>query len=122
KRLFAARRPLARALASPGDGHAACRPAAQPTGHIPGVRAAAQPGRDRLQRPWPEHPAAQPGRSEPGGRGRRGTPRVLFAMLDAQGITAAATQALPDHYDFESFSRKLENDKPLICTEKDAVK
>ncbi|KOC30573.1 tetraacyldisaccharide 4'-kinase [Comamonas testosteroni] len=49
-------------------------------------------------------------------------PESFFAMLAAQGITAAATQALPDHYDFESFSRKLENDKPLICTEKDAVK
>jgi len=49
-------------------------------------------------------------------------PESFFAMLAAQGITPAATQALPDHYDFESFSRTLENDKPLICTEKDAVK
>ena len=49
-------------------------------------------------------------------------PESFFAMLAAKGITPAATQALPDHYDFESFSRKLGNDKPLICTEKDAVK
>ena len=43
-------------------------------------------------------------------------------MLSALGLTPAATQALPDHYDFESFSRKLDADTPLICTEKDAVK
>ena len=49
-------------------------------------------------------------------------PESFFAMLAEQGIIPAATQALPDHYDFESFSRKLDGHKPLICTEKDAVK
>ncbi|QXZ11320.1 tetraacyldisaccharide 4'-kinase [Comamonas sp. Y33R10-2] len=49
-------------------------------------------------------------------------PESFFAMLADQGIAPAATQALPDHYDFESFSRKLNKDSTLICTEKDAVK
>ncbi|WP_370678506.1 tetraacyldisaccharide 4'-kinase [Comamonas sp. GB3 AK4-5] len=49
-------------------------------------------------------------------------PEAFFAMLNACGITTAATQALPDHYDFESFSRKLGKLQPLICTEKDAIK
>ncbi len=49
-------------------------------------------------------------------------PESFFAMLRAQGLRPASTQALPDHYDFESFSRNLDADKPLICTEKDAVK
>ena len=49
-------------------------------------------------------------------------PESFFAMLRDCGITLAATQALPDHYDFESFSRLLGADKPLICTEKDAIK
>lgn len=49
-------------------------------------------------------------------------PESFFAMLAQRGITPAATQALADHYDFESFSRKLDIGFPLICTEKDAVK
>ena len=49
-------------------------------------------------------------------------PESFFAMLRECSITLAATQALPDHYDFESFSRLLDADKPLICTEKDAIK
>ena len=49
-------------------------------------------------------------------------PESFFAMLAAQGLTLGTTQALPDHYDFESFSRKLDQGSPLICTEKDAVK
>ena len=49
-------------------------------------------------------------------------PESFFAMLRECSITLAATQALPDHYDFESFSRLLGTDKPLICTEKDAIK
>jgi tetraacyldisaccharide 4'-kinase len=49
-------------------------------------------------------------------------PESFFAMLAGQGIIPAATQALPDHDDFASFSRKLDESKPLICTEKDAVK
>lgn len=49
-------------------------------------------------------------------------PESFFSMLATQGVLPAATQALPDHYDFESFSRKLGKENPLICTEKDAVK
>ena len=49
-------------------------------------------------------------------------PESFFAMLRECGLTLTATQALPDHYDFESFSRLLGVDKPLICTEKDAIK
>ncbi|GGH54535.1 tetraacyldisaccharide 4'-kinase [Comamonas phosphati] len=49
-------------------------------------------------------------------------PESFFAMLAEQGIVPTAIQALPDHYDFASFSRKLDVHKPLICTEKDAVK
>lgn len=49
-------------------------------------------------------------------------PESFFAMLQASGITTAATQALPDHYDFGSFSRRLDKLQPLICTEKDATK
>lgn len=49
-------------------------------------------------------------------------PESFFAMLADKGIRIAAQQALPDHYDFESFSRNLDKDSPLICTEKDAVK
>lgn len=49
-------------------------------------------------------------------------PESFFAMLQACGITPARTQALPDHYDFASFTRQSEKAYPLICTEKDAVK
>ena len=49
-------------------------------------------------------------------------PESFFAMLGALGLAPVSTQALPDHYDFESFSRYLDADKPLFCTEKDAVK
>lgn len=49
-------------------------------------------------------------------------PTAFFAMLAAQGITPAATQALPDHDDFRHFTRKLGHETPLICTEKDAAK
>ncbi|MEG0053094.1 MAG: tetraacyldisaccharide 4'-kinase [Comamonas sp.] len=49
-------------------------------------------------------------------------PESFFAMLAQRGIAPAATQALSDHYDFESFSRRLDNGQPLICTEKDAIK
>lgn len=49
-------------------------------------------------------------------------PEVFFTMLRAQGLTPAKTLALPDHYDFESFSHNEYKDYRLICTEKDAVK
>lgn len=49
-------------------------------------------------------------------------PAAFFAMLAAQGITPAATQALPDHDDFRHFTRRLGQESPLVCTEKDATK
>ena len=49
-------------------------------------------------------------------------PEAFFAMLRAQGLTLARTLALPDHYDFSSWSRNEYKGYSLICTEKDAVK
>jgi tetraacyldisaccharide 4'-kinase len=49
-------------------------------------------------------------------------PQAFFAMLEAQGLTLAQTQALPDHYDFDSWLRPSNKGQILICTEKDAVK
>ena len=49
-------------------------------------------------------------------------PEDFFAMLRARGLTLARTEALPDHYDFESWTRPLDNGLQVICTEKDAVK
>lgn len=49
-------------------------------------------------------------------------PAAFFAMLAAQSIAPAATQALPDHDDFRHFTRKLGSETPLLCTEKDAAK
>lgn len=49
-------------------------------------------------------------------------PAAFFAMLQAQGLALAATQSLPDHDSFSSFSRQLSPDAPLLCTEKDASK
>lgn len=49
-------------------------------------------------------------------------PDEFFAMLRAQGLTLASTQALPDHYDFNSWSPNTHAGYTLICTEKDAVK
>ena len=49
-------------------------------------------------------------------------PADFFAMLQAQGLTLAMTEALPDHYNFESWSGMNSAAKALICTEKDAVK
>lgn len=49
-------------------------------------------------------------------------PEAFFAMLAERGIAPAAVQALPDHHDFNSFKRLLDERMPLICTEKDAVK
>lgn len=43
-------------------------------------------------------------------------------MLRAQGLTLTRTLALPDHYDFNSWSRNTSKGYTLICTEKDAVK
>ncbi len=49
-------------------------------------------------------------------------PEQFFNMLRAQGLTLAQTQALPDHYDFESWVCPFHEGQTLICTEKDAVK
>lgn len=49
-------------------------------------------------------------------------PEVFFAMLQAEALQLAHTEALPDHYDFDSWSRSSDKRHPLICTEKDAVK
>ncbi|MCJ0763392.1 tetraacyldisaccharide 4'-kinase [Variovorax terrae] len=49
-------------------------------------------------------------------------PEAFFDMLRAQGLQLARTLALPDHYDFDSWKRPPDEDLPLICTEKDAVK
>ncbi|WP_312594037.1 tetraacyldisaccharide 4'-kinase [Comamonas terrigena] len=49
-------------------------------------------------------------------------PERFFAMLQDQGLQLAQAQALPDHYNFESWQRPADPDALLICTEKDAVK
>jgi tetraacyldisaccharide 4'-kinase len=49
-------------------------------------------------------------------------PTAFFAMLKDLGLQLAQTQALPDHYDFDSWLRPSNKDYTLICTEKDAVK
>ena len=49
-------------------------------------------------------------------------PEDFFAMLRQQGLEVAHTQALPDHYDFQSWKSLSDVDLPLICTEKDAAK
>ena len=49
-------------------------------------------------------------------------PQAFFTMLEAQGLVLEQTQALPDHYDFDSWLRPSNKDYTLICTEKDAVK
>ncbi len=49
-------------------------------------------------------------------------PESFFAMLAGRGLRPAHVQALPDHYNFESFRRLGLDDEPLVCTEKDAVK
>ncbi len=49
-------------------------------------------------------------------------PEEFFAMLEAQGLTLASTQALADHYDFNSYQPLINKDLTVICTEKDAVK
>ena len=49
-------------------------------------------------------------------------PEVFFAMLRAQGLHLAATLALPDHFDFDSWQRPSHMAYRLVCTEKDAHK
>ncbi len=49
-------------------------------------------------------------------------PHDFFSMLRAQGLELARTEALPDHHDFNGWRQAPDQDLPLICTEKDAVK
>lgn len=49
-------------------------------------------------------------------------PESFFAMLRAAGLTLADTRALPDHFDFDSWRHAPDKRKPLVCTEKDALK
>ena len=49
-------------------------------------------------------------------------PEEFFTMLRAHGLVLQETLALPDHYDFDSWSRTFHGGRSLICTEKDAVK
>lgn len=49
-------------------------------------------------------------------------PEHFFSMLRATGLQLAQTQALPDHYNFDSWQRTDHLRETVICTEKDAVK
>lgn len=49
-------------------------------------------------------------------------PESFFSMLRALHLPLQRTLALPDHYDFDSFSRSTHEGYQLICTEKDASK
>ena len=49
-------------------------------------------------------------------------PEVFFNMLRTNGLVLAKTVALPDHYDFDSWSRTIDEGYTLVCTEKDATK
>ena len=49
-------------------------------------------------------------------------PENFFGMLRTRGLTLAHTLALPDHYNFDSWSSPFHEGQSLICTEKDAVK
>ena len=49
-------------------------------------------------------------------------PDAFFDMLRAQGLVLEKTLALPDHYDFNSWSGNTNGRYTLICTEKDAIK
>ena len=45
-----------------------------------------------------------------------------FEQTFPSTLTLAQAEVLPDHYDFDSWSRLSSNAEVLICTEKDAVK
>jgi tetraacyldisaccharide 4'-kinase len=48
-------------------------------------------------------------------------PQAFFEMLRAQGLRLADTHPLPDHHDFSQWQATASG-RPLLCTEKDAVK
>ena len=49
-------------------------------------------------------------------------PQAFFAMLRARGLELSHCEALPDHYDFNSWKPSADKDTTLLCTEKDARK
>lgn len=49
-------------------------------------------------------------------------PEAFFGLLADAGLTPTHTEALPDHYDFESWTARKDAGSALVCTEKDAVK
>lgn len=49
-------------------------------------------------------------------------PQAFFQMLRARGLAPTVTEALPDHYDFNSWLRPSDDGIAVICTEKDALK
>lgn len=49
-------------------------------------------------------------------------PTLFFAQLKALGLNIVQTQALPDHYNYDSLKQLPDKHIQLICTEKDAVK
>lgn len=49
-------------------------------------------------------------------------PEAFFNLLTDAGLTLSDAEALPDHYDFESWTARKYPGSTLICTEKDAVK
>jgi tetraacyldisaccharide 4'-kinase len=51
-----------------------------------------------------------------------GQPGLFFDMLKSAHLTLSREEALPDHYDFDSWTRPQDKPEQLICTEKDAVK
>lgn len=49
-------------------------------------------------------------------------PEAFFVMLREAGLTLSHTEALPDHFDFDSWTPANHHGQTLICTEKDAMK
>lgn len=49
-------------------------------------------------------------------------PEDFFDMLRAEGLVLQHAEALPDHYDFNSWQRLSDKRLTVVCTEKDAVK
>ena len=49
-------------------------------------------------------------------------PQQFFDMLAARGLTLLHTDALPDHYDYNSWKPNWDVDETILFTEKDAVK
>nr|WP_184524209.1 tetraacyldisaccharide 4'-kinase [Variovorax sp. Sphag1AA] len=49
-------------------------------------------------------------------------PEAFFEMLRQRGLRLERCMALPDHHDFEDWTRAAAYGETLLCTEKDAVK